>query len=347
MSPMFNHILIPLLVGVFLAINMGASGVAPSFSAAHGANLLKRSVIPGLFGLMVFIGALLAGKATANTMGKDLIDPRLLNWVLVSIVLLAVALSLLIANLLGVPQSTSQSTVLALTAPAIYLGQSDHSKLLTEVVPAWFITPVLSFVICYLVGKYIYNPIRRKGYFTYGNLSQHPVVKGIIIVMSLYVAFSIGSSNVANAAGPIASMMVNELNLPAEGNGFLTMMILSTLLIAPNFAIGASVMGNKVLNNTGKGLFLFGPFEAIVISFITASLLLVASVTKGIPTSLVQLNAGAIIGIGVARLGAKNIFRKTSVNKFFVVWAVAPVVAFAVSLGLTFWADKMGWLFMQ
>lgn len=344
MSPMFNHILIPLLVGIFLAINMGASGVAPAFSAAHGANLLKRTVIPGLFGLMVFIGALVAGKATANTMGKDLIDPRLLDWVLVSIILMSVALSLLIANVLGVPQSTSQSSVLAITAPALYFGQSNHVKLFTEVIPAWFITPLLSFALCYLIGRYVYNPIRRKGYFTYGNLSQHVVVKGIIIAMSFYVAFSIGANNVANAAGPIASMVVNELQLPAQGNGFLTVLILSTLLIAPNFAIGASVMGTKVLNNTGKGLFLFGPFEAIIISFVTASILLAASVTKGIPTSLVQLNAGAIIGIGVARLGARNIFHKTAVNKFFVVWAVAPVVAFTVALALTYLADKLGWL---
>jgi sulfate permease len=340
MSPMFNHILIPLLVGIFLAINMGASGVAPAFSAAHGANLLKRSVIPGLFGLMVFIGALVAGKATANTMGKDLIDPELLNWVLVTIILLAISVSLLFANILGVPQSTSQSSVLAITAPTLFFGHPSNTKLFTEIIPAWFITPILSFVICYLIGKFVYNPIRRRGYFTYGNLSKHPVVKAIIIISSLYVAFSIGANNVANAAGPISTMVYNELHT----SNFLTIMILSTLLIAPNFAIGASIMGNKVLQNTGKGLFLFGPFEAIIISTITATLLLVASITKGIPTSLVQLNAGAIIGIGVARLGARNIFRKTSVNKFFAVWAVAPFVAFILSLGMTWFAIQMGWL---
>jgi sulfate permease len=340
MSPMFSHILIPLLVGIFLAINMGASGVAPAFSAAYGANLLKRTVIPGLFGLMVFIGALVAGKATANTMGKDLIDPQLMNWALTTIILLGISISLLMANIVGVPQSTSQSAVMAITAPALLLGNSNHTKLLTEIIPAWFITPLLSFLICYLIGKYVYNPIRKRGYLTYGHLSKHPLVKGIIIASSLYVAFSIGSNNVANAAGPIATMVNNEL----QTSNFLTIMILSTLLIAPNFAIGASVMGNKVLQNTGKGLFLFGPFEAIIISTVTATLLLVASVTKGIPTSLVQLNAGAIIGIGVARLGARNIFRKTSVNKFFAVWAVAPAVAFFTSLGMTWIALKMGWL---
>jgi len=339
---MFSHILVPLLVAVFLAINMGGSGIAPAFSAAHGSNILKRSAIPGLFGIMVFFGALLAGKATANTMGKELMRPEMMTWVLVSIILFAVSISLLFANIFGIPQSTSQSTVLAIVAPALYFHEGNSAKLLTEVIPTWFITPIISFVLCYLAGKYIYNPIRRKGYFTYGQLSQHPVVKGIIIAMSLYVAFSIGANNVANAAGPVASMVVNELKLPIEGNAFLIVMILSTLIVAPNFAIGASLLGRKTLNNTGKGLFLFGPFEAIIISFVTATLLLLASVTKGIPTSLVQLNAGAIIGIGVARLGAKNIFRKTEVNRFFIMWIIAPAIAFLLALLLTWICDLNG-----
>jgi phosphate/sulfate permease len=162
--------------------------------------------------------------------------------------------------------------------------------------------------------------------------------------MSLYVAFSIGANNVANAVGPIAAMMSHELTLPFNGNGFSIIMILTTLVVAPNFAIGASILGSKGLANTGKGIFLFGPFEAIIISFVTASLLLITSVTRGIPTSLVQLNAGAIIGIGVSRLGAKNIFRKTSVNKFFIVWAIAPIIAFLLSLFLTYLIDKLGYL---
>ncbi len=62
---------------------------------------------------------------------------------------------------------------------------------------------------------------------------------------------------------------------------------------------------------------LFGKFEAVVIAFVSASLLLFASLTKGIPTSLVQLNVAAILGIGVAKLGTKNIFRKTEVRRFF------------------------------
>jgi sulfate permease len=159
-------------------------------------------------------------------------------------------------------------------------------------------------------------------------------------MMSLYVAFSIGSNNVANAAGPIASMTINELNLPLEKN-FILVMILSTLIVAPSFGIGSSLFGHKIVRKTGREIILFGRIEAIIIAFISASLLLLASVLKGIPSSLVQVNVGAIIGIGVAKLGARRIFRKTEVRQFFLMWVIAPAIAFLLSLVLTISADKL------
>lgn len=345
-SPLFNHLLIPFLIGIFLAINMGGSGTSPAFSAAFGANILRKSVIPGFFGIMVFAGALIAGKATAITVGKDLLPANMMSVSLVSIILFSVAISLLFANLLGIPQSTSQATILAVSGPACYFRVLNEQKLLLEIIPAWFILPFVSFILCYIIGKYIYTPIRKKGYFTFGGISKHPFIRVLIIFMSAYVAFSLGANNVANASGPIASMTMNELSIQNGENNFILIMILATLIVAPSFGIGSSFFGHKLLKQTGKGIFLFGPVEAIVISFITASLLLLASIIKGIPSSLVQVNTASIIGIGVARLGFKNILRKTSVNKFFIVWLIAPVFAFLLSIFLTFIADRTGLLYL-
>lgn len=344
-SPLFNHLLIPFLIGIFLAINMGGSGTAPSFSAAYGANIIRKSIIPGFFGIMVFAGALIAGKATATTVGKELLPADMMSFSLVSIILFSVALSLLFANLIGIPQSTSQATILAITGPACYFKVLNEHKLLLEIIPAWFILPVTSFILCYLIGKYIYTPMRKKGYFTYGGISRHPIIRILILLMSAYVAFAIGANNVANASGPIASMTINELNVPEEADNYVLIMILATLIVAPSFGIGSSFFGHKLVRQTGKGIFLFGPIEAIIISFITASLLLLTSIIKGIPSSLVQVNTTSIIGIGIARLGFRNILRKTSVNKFFLVWLIAPVFAFLLSMLLTYLADITGILF--
>jgi len=340
-SPLFSHLLIPFLVAMFLAITMGGSGTAPAFSAAYGANIIRKSLIPGLFGIMVFLGAIIAGKGTASTMGKGLLEPEMMSFTVVSIVLFSVAIALLIANLFGIPQSTSQATVLSLTAVAIYFNALNSDKLLLEIIPTWFILPIVSFFLSLLVGKYIYKPIRKRGYTISKKVNESPILKYLVIFMSLYVAFSIGSNNVANASGPIASMTINELGIENINKNFILIMILATLIVAPNFGIGSSIFGHKIVKKTGKEIVLFGKIEAVIIAFISASLLLIASMTRGIPASLVQLNVAAILGIGVAKLGFKNIFSKTEVNKFFVMWIIAPIIAFSLSLMLIYFADKL------
>lgn len=344
-SPLFSHLLIPFIIAMFLAVTMGGSGTAPAFSAAYGANVIRKSLIPGLFGIMVFLGAIIAGKGTATTMGKGLLNPEMMSFTIVSIILFSVAISLLIANLVGIPQSTSQATVMSVVAPALYFNDLNSDKLLLEIIPTWFILPIISFFISLFIGKYIYRPMRKRGYTLQRaqNENLKPIWNGLLVLMSLYVAFSIGANNVANAAGPIATMTANELNISVNDN-FILIMILSTLIVAPCFAIGSSIFGHKIVKNTGKEIILFGKFEAVVIAFVSSSLLLFASLSKGIPTSLVQLNVAAILGIGVAKLGAKNIFKKTEVKKFFLMWIFAPTIAFLLSLLLTFLADKYGYL---
>lgn len=344
-SPLFSHLLIPFIIAMFLAMTMGGSGTAPAFSAAYGANVIKKSLIPGLFGIMVFLGAIIAGKGTATTMGKGLLNPEMMSFTIVSIIMFSVAISLLIANLVGIPQSTSQATVMSVVAPALYFNDLNSDKLILEIIPTWFILPIISFFISLIIGKYIYRPMRKRGYTLprAQNENLKPVWNGLLVLMSLYVAFSIGANNVANAAGPMATMTANELNISVNDN-FILIMILSTLIIAPNFAIGSSIFGHKIVKNTGKEIVLFGKFEAVVIAFVSSSLLLFVSLTKGIPSSLVQLNVAAILGIGVAKLGTKNIFKKTEVKKFFLMWVIAPTIAFLLSLLLTFIADKYGYL---
>jgi phosphate/sulfate permease len=83
-----------------------------------------------------------------------------------------------------------------------------------------------------------------------------------------------------------------------------------------------------------------------MISFVTATLLLGASVTKGIPTSLVQLNTFAILALSVSKVGWKATFSKKVVKQFWLIWAIAPLIAFILAYLLTSLADQFGLLSM-
>jgi phosphate/sulfate permease len=339
LSPMLDGLLLPLLVAMFLGINMGGSGTAPSFATAYGSGILRRTFIPGLFGIFVLLGALLAGKNTAITLGKGILPAASLDYTLTTIILFSVALSLLFANLLGVPQSTSQSTVAALVAPAHYVGQLNTHKIFFEIVPTWIILPLVSFGIMYFIAQTVYRKFDLKypGYFH--SDKQQKIFRWVVIVTSCYVAF-------ANAAGPITSMITNELHINPTSSNFLLIMILSTLIIAPAFAIGSSIFGHKLMVRTGTEILELGKVEASMISMVTATLLLGASVTKGIPTSLVQLNTFAILALSVSKVGWKATFSKKVVKQFWLIWAIAPLIAFILAYLLTSLADQFGLLSM-
>ncbi|MCD4781840.1 MAG: inorganic phosphate transporter family protein [Candidatus Omnitrophica bacterium] len=344
LSPMFSILLIPFLAAMFLAINMGGSGTAPSFSAAYGSNIIRKDLIPGLFGLFVFFGAILAGKKVVLTVGKGILPGEMIGLTLTTIILLSVGLSLLLANLLKIPQSTSQATISALIGPAVYFNVLKTHKLFFEILPTWFILPIVSFIITLFIGKFIYNPMKHRKIIKFKEISTHPILKIAVILTSCYVAFAIGSNNVANAAGPIASMISNELNIIVQGDKFVLIMILSTLIIAPCFAIGSSLFGGKLVETTGKEIINIGPLGACLIAGVTATLLLLASVTRGIPTSLVQMNTMAIIGLGISKVGWKEMFTHTTVKKLLIIWIIAPVLALFLSFSLTVLADKVGLL---
>lgn len=328
LSPIFHHLLIPFLVAIFLAVNMGGSGTAPSFSVAFGTGVIRRNLIPGLFGLMVFLGAIIAGKATTITIGAELVNPLRLDFLTTTIVLFSIASALLISNLMGIPQSTSQTTVIAISAVSFYFGEFNHRKFFLEIVPTWLILPPTAYFSCYFAGKYIYSPLRRKGLFIKPAVREHPMMRSMIIATSLYVAFSIGANNVANAAGPVAMMTFKELNLDFTRSNFLIISILTTLLIAPYFGIGSSLFGYRIVQHTGRDIIMLGKMEAVIVAFVSASLLILASVYRGIPSSLVQVNVAAILGIGAAKLGAKRMLAKSHVRQFFTMWIVAPFIAF-------------------
>ncbi|UII26732.1 inorganic phosphate transporter [Fulvivirga maritima] len=337
MSQLFTGLTIPFLLAMFLAINMGGSGTAPAFSAAYGAHVIKRTVIPGLFGLMVLAGALLAGKEVSLTLGEGLLNSSFFTTFNTSIILLSIGLSLLVANLLGVPQSTSQATVLSIAGAATALEGLNTHKLFYEIIPVWIVLPIIAFVIMLALSKWIF-PLLKSTIFTndYSYLRHNQVVKGIIILSSLYVAFSIGANNVANAAAPIASLTANEIG-QEEVQNFLPIIILSVLIVAPCFAIGSSLLGHKVTKMTGRDIVEVSPMYAAIIAVITASLLLFASISKGIPTSLVQLNGAAFIALSISKTGLKKTFENKTVKRFFIIWAVAPIFSYILTFLLISW----------
>jgi sulfate permease len=225
--------------------------------------------------------------------------------------------------------------------PAAYFNALNSHRVFVEIVPTWLILPLVSFVVTLIIARISYRPVSKLVELKFVNLPEHRIFRLCVILASCYVAFAIGSNNVANASGPIMTMIQNELNLPA-GTDMTLIMIISTLIVAPSFGIGSSLFGRGVIQTTGKDIVEFGPLGATLIAVVTASLLLAASLSKGIPTSLVQLNAASIIALGIIKKGWRPMASRRTIAKLFTIWIIAPFFALALSFTLTVLAGKLG-----
>lgn len=302
-------------------MNMGASGIAPSFAAGWGGKLIKKKQALFLFGIFVLAGGVFLGKGVAVTLGKSLLPSEFISSNAALIILSSAALSLFLANILKIPQSTSQVTVGAIVGAGIYFKHLSTKTLLFKILPMWVILPLASYILTFLLYKIIYPPKHNNLHIYEKLFANHRKLKLSSLVTSCYVAFAIGTNNVANAVGPL-----NGAGLIGMLSGF--------FLIAPLFGLGALFMGTGTLQTAGKEIVPLGLFSSTLVSFVTATLLIFASLL-GIPQSLVQLNLCSIFAISSLKNGHRHTWDRHITKKTFWVWAVTPLISIAISYFLS------------
>lgn len=301
---------IAIAISLFFAINIGASGAAASMGVAYGAGAIKNARYALLIcALGIFLGAVLGGGEVVKTISSGIIPQEVVTVKIVVIILLSATSSLFIANLLGIPLSTSEVTVGALVGVGIAY-EVLYIKSLAVIMAFWVIVPVVAFVLLYFGGKILYH-YQGKGY-----LKDRPLFTVLLIIAGFLEAFSAGMNNVANAVGPVvAAGIMTTTNGIWIGGAFV--------------AIGALILGRKVLETNGKKITRFEKTEGILISGSGALLVGISSVF-GLPVPLTQVTSSGIIGLGMAKNGAK-IFQKQVVRKIVRIWVVSPIFSLAIS----------------
>jgi len=312
--------IILLIVVVFFAMNMGASGIAPSFAAPYGGRLIRKMPAVVLFGICVTLGAVTLGKNVALTLGRDLLPQQMITFNVALIILTSATLGLFCANVLKIPQSTSQVTVGAIVGAGLYFRHMNGTTLFFKIAPLWIVLPLLSYVLTFLLYRIIYPPEHDNLHLYQKIFANEKRLRCASLIVSCYVAFAIGTNNVANAVGPLF------------GAGMVRIMP-GLLLIAPLFGIGAWVMGKGPLETAGCEIVPLGVISSTLVAFVTATVLIIASLA-GIPQSLVQLNIFSIFAISCLKNGHTCTIDRHITRKTFAVWTLAPLLAVSISYSL-------------
>ncbi len=305
--------LLLIAIVVFFAMNMGGSGIAPSFAAVYGGKLIKKKRALALFGAFVILGAILLGRDVSLTLGKSLIPKQFITFDAALIILGSAALSLFLANILKIPQSTSQVTVGAVVGVGLYFRHIYLKTLFVKILPMWVILPVLSYLFTFVLYRFVYPPGHHNLHIYQKIFAHGKKLKLSALAVSCYVAFAIGTNNAANAVGPLFGAGILEI-------------IPGLILVSPLFYIGAWALGAGPLQTAGKEIVPLGPVSGTLVSFVTATLLIFASIL-GIPQSLVQLNLASIFAISSLKNGHRHTINHHIIKRTFLVWIITPLLS--------------------
>jgi len=160
-------IITAIIIGAYMAWNIGANDVANSMADAVGSKAITIFWAVVLAGICNFCGAVLVGGHVTDTVRKGIIDtqafahdPRVLAHGMVC-AMLAAALWLNLASYLGMPVSTTHSIVGGIIGFGILQAGVGciHWTKLGLIVASWFISPLaggtMAFVIFRLISRNI------------------------------------------------------------------------------------------------------------------------------------------------------------------------------------------------
>lgn len=307
---------IVILIALFFAMNIGGSGAAATMGIAYGTGAIRSKIITLMIcALGIFLGVIFGSHEVIQTIGTGLIEASMLTDTYVAIILTSACISLLFANVIGIPLSTSEVTVGAIIGVG-FIYQAIYVQSLLYIMMWWIITPLAAYFIVYSILT-CWRVLRKKWPFTF-RMSQRVLIM-IVIIAGFLEAVSAGMNNVANAVGPLVGAGILSLEAAMFVGGVF-------------IALGAVAFGGKVLVTNGKKITKLSLQDGIVISFTSAMITIIASLF-GIPIPMTQVTTSAIVGAGVAKEG-KVMLQQSIIQKIIIVWVLSPLISFLIAYSM-------------
>jgi PiT family inorganic phosphate transporter len=303
-------LLVGLGVALFVGFNIGGSTTGPAFGPAVGAGAISKLLAGALMAVFFFVGAWTVGRRVVNTLGRDLVtDPGVFTLETSIVVLFFIGGALFVGNYAGVPASTSMTAVGAIAGLGVATGALDWT-VMGEIAVWWIVAPLVGFWISVMIGRYLYPTINRWIAITSSegalveldrsgpipipipragpNTTRREFVGTVVLVsIGCLMAFSSGTSNIANAIAPL------------YGAGALGLNPL-ILLGGAAVAVGALTIARRTLDTLGNDLTDL-PLTAAIVVAVVASGIVIGLSTIGIPASFVIIATMCIVGLGWGR----------------------------------------------
>ena len=288
----FAVILVVFLI-ISIVIGFGIGGNDETFAPIYGSRILKMKQILILAAIFAILGAVFLGEGVAKSIGGGIL---LIDYVVTDIsqnavvltILISTAIWLILASALGLPISTTHSTIGAIIGMGLMLGGGNGVNWGTILSMSmwWLLSPVVGFFVTYFVVK-ILNKYKLKHFNGFQDYERSENMFTIIILIVICItAFSRAGNDCSNAVGIIFGIG-GDINL-------------TTLLIMTGISLAAGivVLGRIVIKNLGKMTEL-RPSTAFAAQVPTAVVMLIGTIQK-IPLSGSHMLVASLVGLSKA-----------------------------------------------
>ncbi len=308
-----------ILIAIFLAMNVGANNSAAEMGAAYGAGVRTKKEALTLIAIFAILGAIIAGLPVIKTLGGGLVPERTFKayFYIIFVVMAVAAFFDFLANIFKVPIPTTHAIVCSIVGAGLYYKSLSVQKFLT-IVSWWIISPIVAFILAYIIGKYLYFKVLHHLSGLKSSDKIRSFLGAMLTFSGCYVAFSGGANGAAKAMGPIVAAGIIDHRW-------------GVLLGGAGISIGALLFGGGVLETVGKGITEIGVVRAIFVEFICATIVFLASLS-GIPVSISETVTSSVIGLSCAKSGFRQTARNQHVIRIGFFWLGVPLA----SIGLTY-----------
>lgn len=295
-----------LATSVFVGFNIGGSSTGVAWGPAVGAGLIRKTTAAGLMTGFVFLGGWTVGRNVIATLAEDIVTVPLSLETGVAL-LFFIGLGILVANLLSVPVPTSMTTVGAIAGLGLATDTLNFATI-GWIATWWVASPFLGFFVGLIAGRHFYPELNRRFRIVSSEgplvvldwdgpaptLSLGPnttvgeaVGTVTVFIVSCYMAFSAGASNIPNAVAPLVGSGVISVD---------SAIIVASLAIG----LGAFTIARRTMESVGTELTDISLFAALIV-MITAASITTGLSYLGVPISLVMATVMSIAGLGWGR----------------------------------------------
>ncbi len=351
----FELILLVVLVALVFEFINGFHDTANSIATVVATKVLSPRQAIALAAITNLVGALW-GTAVAKTISSGLVDTKVVTQEVIGIALLAGIVWNLLTWYWGLPSSSTHAMVGGLTGAALAASHdnwsviiwskpaADHwwkgGGMLWKVVIPMFTSPILGFVLAFLIMGVLYLLLR--------NWKPHwvnSVFGRMQIVSSAAMGFMHGTNDAQKTMGIIALALVAGTSAGAFNNAPEWMGFLKTTVPegskGPEIALwikvvcaiimcaGTAAGGWRIIKTLGHKMVKLHPVHGFAAETASATMILIAT-KLGIPVSTTHNITAAVMGVGASK--RLNAVKWSVVERILWAW----ILTIPVSGGLAY-----------